>query len=583
MVDDVINSYINRTDWRTAENANGGRSISGMKSHVVGDILAKHLLSNLSERAGSAHTTGRMHIHDLRGGLYASYCCGADLKEILMRGLGITNSTKSLPAKHLDVAVDHIGNFIQIMSNEHEGAIALSSFDTLLAPFVKEDNLTQRQVTQQMQRLVFGLNYESRQSYQSPFSNLSLDWVVPKDLKDVPCIVGGKIMSYSYSELQHYMDMINIGLLTVLSDGDADGKPLTFPIPSYAVRDESMFIDTDEKTKLLWELTAKTGAPYFSNYLGSGIDPYTIRSLCCRLSLNLKEIADATGGIWDYGAKTGSLSVVTLNANRAALEANGHYDSYFANLIEYADIATDVLLLRKDHILEAFENGLMPYTKEYIGKLDSFFLTHGVVGVFDAYMNMDTECDYYQFADDTLKTLKGYSKCLSTTTDWKLWNIEQTPMEGGAYRLAKSDRQYYPDCYVGGDSDDIYLTNSTHLPVDNNLNIIDEINIRSNLDRMYTGGTLFNYYANESASPESVKELIHKLCLNTKLPYIAYTPTFGICAEHGITYGSDRCSVCGEPIEVYTRVVGYIRPASKFNIGQLQQFKNRKYHNANQE
>jgi ribonucleoside-triphosphate reductase len=269
---------------------------------------------------------------------------------------------------------------------------------------------------------------------------------------------------------------------------------------------------------------------------------------------------------------------VTINANRAALEADNDIDEYLYNLISYAELATDVLLLRKDHILKAFDNGLMPYSKEYIGKLTSFFLTHGLTGVYDGYMNMDIDIPYIDFAERTIKALRAYSKHLSNVTDWQLWNLEQTPMEGGAYRLAKADRQYYPDCYVGGDDDNIYLTNSTHLPVDNNVNIVDEIVLRSHLDRMYTGGTLFNYHANEYASPEAVKDLVRNLCVNTTLPYIAYTPTFGVCTEHGETYGSGVCSTCGNPIDVYSRVVGYIRPTSKFNIGQLQQFKNRKYH-----
>ena len=575
MVDDVINNYINRTDWRTTENANDGRSISGLKAHVVGDVLAKHALNGM--HAKDEHISGAMHIHDLRGGAFSAYCAGHDLRELLLNGLGIDSGVQSRPAKHLDVAVDHIGNYLQILSNEWEGAQAFSSIDSYLAPFVLEDSLTQREVNQQMERLVYGLNFESRQGFQSPFSSLSFDWTVQDDLNDLPCIVGGELMDYTYGEMQLEMDMINIGFLKTLINGDSRRKPFTFPIPTYSVRDTSMFVDTDEKTNLLWELTAKFGSPYFSNYLGSGINPNTIRSMCCRLQLRLDEIANVTGGIWNIGSKTGSLSIVSINLNRIALETNT-LQEYTELLSRRVWIAHYQLMQKKENVVNAFQSGLMPYSKKYLGRLDTFFLTVGIVGAWDAYNNMKFNISYEQFASTILGTIKDELKSFSILSEHKLWNIEQTPAEGTAYRFAKKDRELYPDCCVGGDGDDIYLTNSTHLPVDNEYNIIDEINIRSHLDRMYTGGTLFNYYANESASPESVKELIHKLCLNTKLPYIAYTPTFGICAEHGITYGSDRCSVCGEPIEVYTRVVGYIRPASKFNIGQLQQFKNRKYH-----
>jgi len=574
MITSTIDGYIDRNDWRTGENANDGRSISGLKAHVVGDVMAKHALSQLI--SSKEHISGAIHIHDLRGGLLSAYCAGHDLRELLLQGLGIDAGVQSRPAKHLDVVVDHIGNYLQILSNEWEGAQAFNSVDSYLAPFVKQDNLTQAEVNQQMERLVYGLNFESRQGFQSPFTNLSFDWTVQDDLKNLPCIVGGKLMNYTYEDMQPYMDMINIGFLKTLFNGDSNGRPFTFPIPTYSVRDESIFTDTDEKNKLLWELTSKFGSPYFSNYLGSGINPNTIRSMCCRLQLNLEEIEQATSGIWDKGAKTGSMAIVSINLNRIALETDS-LDDYYNLLSTRIDLAHQQLLQKKKYILESFESGLMPYSKKYLDRLDTFFLTIGIVGAWDAYQNIKWSISYKEFVKQILNCVKNSLKCFSLHSEHKLWNIEQTPAEGTAYRFAKKDREYYPDCYVGGSGDDIYLTNSTHLPVDSHCNIIDEITLRSETDRMYSGGTLFNYYANEFASPAAVKELIHKLCLNTKLPYIAYTPTFGVCEKHGITYGSGICSVCGNHIIVYTRVVGYIRPTDKFNIGQLQQFKNRKY------
>ena len=575
MTDEVITDYIAESDWRTKENSNDGRSISGLKSHVVGSSLAKHALNKAVGK--HEHIEGKIHIHDLRGSIYSSYCCGHDLRELLLHGIGIESGVQSRPAKHLDVVVDHIGNYLQILSNEWEGAQAFSSVDSYLAPFIFADKLDQKEVNQQMERLVYGLNFESRAGFQSPFTNLSFDWTVQDDMKDVQCIVGGVLMDYTYGDMQPYMDMVNIGFLKTLINGDSNGKVFTFPIPTYSVRDTSMFIDIDQKTELLWELTAKFGSPYFSNYLGSGINPNIIRSMCCRLQLDTEEIAQATSGIWDKGVKTGSLAIVSINLNRIALESND-IKEYISNLEDMICISTEQLLQRKEYILHAFDNGLMPYTKKYVQRLDTFFLTIGIVGAHEAYINMDGINETYsEFATKIVSTVKRILKLNSTTTGHKLWNVEQTPAEGTAYRFAKADIKAHPNGYVSGSGDDIYLTNSTHLPVDNDWNIIDEIEFRAECDRGYTGGTLFNYYANEYASQESVKELIHKMCVNTKLPYIAYTPTFGVCDEHGVTYGSSKCSTCGKEIDVYTRVVGYIRPTDKFNIGQLQQFKNRKY------
>lgn len=580
MSDETINEYLAGDDWRVKENANsGGITISGLKAHVVGDTFAKHALSVLPDYAKDAHESGRIHIHDLRGGIHSAYCCGHDLRMLLMEGLGTPGGIESHPAKHLDVAVDHIGQYIQILSNEWEGAQAFSSVDTLLAPFIFNDGLTQKEVNQCMQRLVYGLNFESRQAFQTPFSNLSFDWVVPDDLKDVNCIIGGQLQPYTYAEMQKYMDMINIGFLTAMIEGDAKGHPFTFPVPTYAVRDESMFEGYDDKTNLLWELTAKFGSPYFSNYLGSGIDPYTIRSMCCRLSLDLAEVADATSGIWDYGAKTGSLSVVTINANRAALESGCSRIAYLASINDAINTAKDVLLMRKNYILDAFEGGLMPYSKEYIGRLDSFFLTIGIIGVYDAWVNLDDGSAYDEFVEDTLTEAKNQVREFSTTTDWKLWNFEQTPMESGAYRLAKLDKEMHPDCKVGGDTTTggIYLTNSTHLPVDNEYTAYHELEFRGWSDRMYSGGTLYNHLTNEHSSPESIRRLIRRICVNTKIPYVAYTPTFGICSKHGLKYKAAWCDECNEELTIYTRIVGYFRSVRKFNDGQFEQFVRRAY------
>lgn len=578
----IVEEYTDGINWRIKENANNRYSISGLKGYAFGAVLSTDALNRAV--ASDEHKSGAIHIHDLKGGMYAAYCCGHDLSKLLMKGLGTEGGIQSKPAKHLETVVHHMGEYLQIMSNEWEGAQAFSSVDSYLAPFVKEGDLSYREVFKCLQRLVYGLNFESRHGAECPFSNFSFDWTVQDDMKDKPCIVGGKLMDYTYDDMQPYMDIVNEAFLEVMSTGDSLGRPFSFPIPTYSVRDEEMFIRYDSKTKAFWELTAKFGSPYFSNYLGSGINPNTIRSMCCRLSLDLDEIRDVASGIWDKGANTGSLAICTINLNRLGIEAESIYD-YIDKLMHACVLVTDQLFQRKEHVLYAFENGLMPYTKEYIGRLDTFFLTIGVCGAWEAYVNLckttgDTidVVGYERFCEVTLNTVKNQAKSNSTTTDWKLWNVEQTPAEGTSHRFARADRKLYPNASVSGEGDDCYLTNSTHIPVNSDVDIATELKFRAKIDRMYTGGTLFNYYSDTHASPESVMKLMHNMCKKTALPYIAYTPSFGVCDSHGITYGSDKCSTCGESIPYYSRVVGYFRSTDRFNAGQHEQFLNRKYH-----
>lgn len=579
---DTVNEYMEQLNWRVKENANSRYSISGLKGYCFGKMLSDHALGIAV--ASDEHKSGAIHIHDLSGGIYSAYCCGHDLSKLLMKGLGVDGGTQSRPAKHLETVCHHIGEYLQIMSNEWQGAQAFSSVDSYLAPFVKEDELSYREVFKCLQRLVYGLNFESRHGAECPFSNFSFDWTVQEDMKDKPCIVGGKLMDYTYGDMQPYLDIINQAFLEVLTEGDSLGRPFSFPIPTYSVRDEEMFIRYDDKTKAFWKLTAKFGSPYFSNYLGSGINPNTIRSMCCRLSLDLDEIRGVASGIWDKGANTGSLAICTINLNRLGIEEDG-FGNYELALIETCELVTKQLIQRKDHVMYAFENGLMPYTKEYIGRLDTFFLTIGVCGAWEAYVNLCRNLDtpisilgYENFCEITLDIIKGITKDNSSSTDWKLWNVEQTPAEGTSHMFARADRKLYPNASVSGEGDDCYLTNSTHIPVNSDIDIATELKFRAKLDRMYTGGTLFNYYSDTHASPESVRKLMHNMCKKTALPYIAYTPSFGTCDKHGLTYGSDKCSTCGEQIPYYSRVVGYFRSIDRFNNGQYKQFSERKYH-----
>lgn len=598
MVEKIIKEYLEQTDYGLKENANDRYSISGFKSNIVKKLLKDHSLDVAI--AGEEHRKGLLHIHDLGGSLYAAYCCGHDLRELLMNGLGVNQGCTSAPPKHFQSACDLMFNYMQILSNEWEGAQAFSDVDILLAPYIKEDmdnGLIQsyHDVKQSVQSLVFGLNYESRQGGQAPFTNFTIRYKVPESMKEEPCLFAGKAQKYTYDELQDYVDIFNEAFFEVLFEGDGEGKPLTFPIPTLTVDSDAIFKDDNRVTKKFWKLVAKFGSPYFANYLGAGGNAEDAKSMCCRLRLDVDEVRQATG-IWDLGVKTGSLGVCTINLNRIALEINDisrdcnyrkKLEDYLERLTDVSFLAAQQLIQRKDYVYKAFyDYGLMPYSRKYVERLETFFLTIGQVGAWEAYMNLFTETEinnhisYTSFCAIIMDEMHKNVDKIKEQFDWKLWNIEQTPAEGAGHRLAKLDKEYYPDAYVSGDEGGYYLTNSTHYPVYSDVDLREELNHTHIIDQKYTGGTLKNLYTNEAASVESVKSFIYNVLTNTRIPYIAYTPIFGVCEEHGIQYGNNEiCNICGKDIDVYTRVVGYIRPTHKFNEGQSAQTRDRRYRN----
>ncbi len=596
MVRKIINDYLDRSDKDLKENANNGYSVSGFKHHVVSKILKEDALRDAV--SGHFHTSGAIHIHDLGGSMYSAYCCGHDLRELLVQGLGIDIGCTSKPPRHFQSACDLIFNYMQILSNEWEGAQAFSDVDVLLAPYIYEDIKNGiirnfNDIKQCVQSVIFGLNYESRQGFQSPFTNFTLRLKVPEKMKNEPCLYAGVSQDYTYEGMQEYMDMFNRAYFEVMYEGDGFGRPLTFPIPTVTCDSEYVFVEDDEVTEIFWKVVQKFGSPYFSNYLGAAGDADDVKSMCCRLRLDVDEVRRATG-IWDLGVKTGSLGVCTINLNRPAceitysgtpVEGKDKMKLYNELVMNLGRECSKQLLQRKDYIYKAFHGyGLMPYSKKYVGRLETFFLTLGVVGAWEAYMNLLTpderkEISYTIFCKEIMKTMHILVEENKEHGEWKLWNIEQTPAEGAAYRLATADRKNYPDCYLSGDASGWYLTNSTHYPVASPVSLRKELEHTAKIDPLYTGGTLKNIYVNERGSIASIKKLIHNIVKNTPIPYVAFTPIFGVCSSCETTqYGSSCvCEKCGGETEVHTRVVGYIRPVPKFNPGQSNQCRARVY------
>ena len=598
---DIINDYLAMTDGDIKENANDGYSISGFKSHLVQKMLKE--ISLHDSIAGDYHKNGLIHIHDLGGSLYSAYCCGHDLRELLLNGIGINSGCSSRAPKHFQSACDLMFNYLQILSNEWEGAQAFSDVDILLAPYIKEDMEAGiirhfNDIKQCVQSLVFGLNYESRQGFQAPFTNFTIRYIVPENMKDEPCLYAGEPQDYTYGELQEYVNLFNQAFFEVLYEGDGKGRPLTFPIPTITVDSLDIFEEESKVTDIFWKLVRKFGSPYFSNYLGAGGNPEDAKSMCCRLRLDVDEVRQATG-IWDIGVKTGSLGVCTINLNRISLMVETEEDklttkdklaAYRNILFDIADKSSQQLIQRKDYVYKAFfDYGLMPYSKKYVGKLNTFFLTLGIVGGWEAYNNLFTKeekenISFTEFSKFILTSMRDIIDVNKEKYDWKLWNIEQTPAEGAGHRLAELDKFYYPKSYISGEKGGYYLTNSTHYPVYSDADFRDELYHTDEIDPLYTGGTLKNIYIDEAPNVDSIKAMIQSIMQNTKIPYIAYTPAFSVCEEHGIQYGlDDVCQECGNEVEVFTRVVGYIRPTKKFNNGQANQTKDRKFKHVNEE
>jgi len=576
-VDSTISEYIDQTDWRVRENANEDYSFSGLMLHTAGKVIANYMLNYVyTPDISEAHKKGDIHIHDLGNGLIG-YCCGHSLQQLLLLGFGnVPNKVDCRPAKHLNTVIHQMVNYIGCLQMEFAGAQAFSSVDTLLAPFIKADGLSYKEVKQCVQQLVFSLNIPSRWGSQYPFSNLTFDWVPPEDLKNKKAIVEGEEQDFTYGSCQKEMNMFNKAFLEVMFEGDAKGRVFTFPIPTYNLTKD--FDWESENAKLLFKVTAKYGLPYFQNYIGSGLDPRSIRAMCCRLNLDQTQLMKRPGGMWGPGDSTGSVGVVTINMNRIGYEAKTD-EEYFGLLSYRMELAKESLEIKREIVEKNLSNGLMPYTKTYLGTFRNHFSTIGLCGMHESCLNflnrgINTK-EGKQFAVKALNFIRQKLLQFQQETG-NLYNLEATPAESTAYRFARLDKIAYPGIITAGDNIP-YLTNSTMLPVDYTDDPLAAIEHQDEIQQLYTGGTIFHTFMGERmSSGESCMQLVRKIAENTRLPYYTITPTFSICGSHGYITGEHfSCPNCGRQTEVYSRIVGYFRPVQNWNLGKKEEFRER--------
>ena len=578
----VVDDYVKNEDWRVKENSTVTYSVGGLILSNSGAITANYWLSEIYDHeVENAHRNGDMHIHDLS--MLTGYCAGWSLQQLISQGLGgIRGKTTSAPAKHLATLCNQMVNFLGIMQNEWAGAQAFSSFDTYLAPFVRMDDLNQDQVQKCIESFIFGVNTPSRWGTQAPFTNITLDWTVPEDLADRPDIVGGKIMDFTYGECQKEMDMINKAFLTIMLEGDYEGRGFQYPIPTYSITKNFNWSDT-ENNRLLFEMTAKYGTPYFSNYVNSNMEPSDVRSMCCRLRLDLRELRKKGGGFFGSGESTGSVGVVTINLPRIAY-LSATPEEFYRRLDYLMDIAARSLKTKRDVITKLLDAGLYPYTKRYLGTFENHFSTIGLIGMNEAGLNAPwlksdlTDTHTLQFAKDVLNHMR------ERLSDYQeqygdLYNLEATPAESTAYRLAKHDIKQYPSIITAGKNGEApYYTNSTHLPVGYTEDIFQALDIQDELQTLYTSGTVFHVYIGEKMPDwRSTAALVKTIAKSYRLPYYTISPTYSVCKEHGYLPGEQAiCPICNKNTEVYSRITGYYRPVSNWNDGKAQEFKDRK-------
>jgi ribonucleoside-triphosphate reductase len=580
----TISEYLDRTDWRVKENSNEDYSFSGLLLYTAGKVIANYTLDEIyTQQISDAHRKAYFHIHDLSHGCVA-YCAGWSLKNLLVKGFGgVPNKSNAKPAKHLDVVVHHMINYIGCLQMEFAGAQSFASVDTLMAPFVRSDNLNYKQVKQDVQKLIFSLNVPSRWGSQYPFSNLTFDWKVPEEMQNEKAIVGGQQQNYTYGDCQPEVDMVNRAFLELMIEGDSEGRVFTFPIPTYNLTNQ--FDWNGENTDLLFEMTAKYGLPYFQNYIGSGNDPKSIHAMCCRLNINLKELTQRPGHTFAAGDNTGSIGVVTMNVNKMAYKAKNEED-FFNMLSYYMRLGKDSLEIKRRVVETNLKNGLMPYAKQYLGTFRNHFSTIGLCGMNEACLNLVKEDIASpagkQFAIDTLLHMRDMLKDFQKETG-NLYNLEATPAEGTGYRFAKIDKKMYPDIITAGGqgngsaTGEPFLTNSTQLPVDYTSDLLFALKHQEEIQPLYTGGTVLHVFLGERMSdPDSCRNLVRKIT-TTRLPYFSITPTYSICSQHGYHSGEQpKCPTCGSETEVYSRVVGYYRPVKNWNAGKVEEFKRRK-------
>ena len=577
----LVDDYLRVSDWRVKENSTVTYSVGGLILSNSGAITANYWLSEIyDEEIANAHRNAEMHIHDLS--MLTGYCAGWSLKQLISEGLGgVTGKITSAPAKHLATLCNQMVNFLGIMQNEWAGAQAFSSFDTYLAPFVKADNLSYPEVKKCIESFIYGVNTPSRWGTQAPFSNITLDWTVPDDLAELPAIVGGKNMDFKYKDCKKEMDMINKAFIEVMIEGDAEGRGFQYPIPTYSITRDFDWSET-ENNRLLFEMTAKYGTPYFSNYINSDMEPSDVRSMCCRLRLDLRELRKKSGGFFGSGESTGSVGVVTVNMPQIAYLSSDEKD-FFMRLDRLTDIAARSLKIKRTTVEKLMDAGLYPYTKRYLGSFDNHFSTIGLVGMNEAGLNakwLKKDLSDTGTQDFAVRVLKHMRERLSDYQEQygDLYNLEATPAESTAYRLAKHDKARYPEIITANENGAPYYTNSSHLPVGYTEDVFSALDIQDKLQPLYTSGTVFHTFLGEKLPDwKAAATLVRKIAENYELPYYTMSPTYSVCANHGYLTGEQSvCPKCGNKTEVYSRITGYYRPVQNWNDGKSQEFLDRK-------
>ena len=578
---ETVDKYLKISDWRVKENSTVTYSVGGLILSNSGAITANYWLSEVyDQEIADAHRNCDIHLHDLS--MLTGYCAGWSLRQLIQEGLGgVPGKITSAPASHLSTLCNQMVNFLGIMQNEWAGAQAFSSFDTYLAPFVKADNLTYKETKQCIQSFIYGVNTPSRWGTQAPFSNITLDWVVPEDLKNMNALVGGKYMDFTYGDCQKEMDMVNKAFIETMIEGDANGRGFQYPIPTYSITKDFDWSPT-ENNKLLFEMTAKYGTPYFSNYINSDMEPSDVRSMCCRLRLDLRELRKKTGGFFGSGESTGSVGVVTINMPRIAYLAKDEAD-FYKRLDHIMDVAARSLKVKRTVITKLLDAGLYPYTKRYLGHFDNHFSTIGLVGMNEAGLNANwiradmthESCQTFakQVLDHMRERLSDYQELYGD-----LYNLEATPAESTAYRLAKHDVETFPNIITAAEPGGApYYTNSSHLPVGYTEDIFSALDIQDELQTRYTSGTVFHAFLGEKLpSWEAAAQLVRKIAENYRLPYYTMSPTYSVCRDHGYLTGEQfTCPHCGKATEVYSRITGYYRPIQNWNAGKTQEYKER--------
>lgn len=578
----VVDNYLKIADWRVKENSTVTYSVGGLILSNSGAITANYWLSEVyDEEIAEAHRTAAIHLHDLS--MLTGYCAGWSLKQLIQEGLGgVPGKITSAPAKHLATLCNQMVNFLGIMQNEWAGAQAFSSFDTYLAPFVKADNLSYDQVKKCIESFVYGVNTPSRWGTQAPFSNITLDWTVPNDLANLHCIIGGKETDFCYKDCKKEMDMVNKAFIETMIEGDYNGRGFQYPIPTYSITKDFDWSET-ENNKLLFEMTAKYGTPYFSNYINSDMQPSDVRSMCCRLRLDLRELRKKSGGFFGSGESTGSVGVVTINMPRIAYLSKNEKE-FYERLDKMMDISARSLKIKRTTITKLMEAGLYPYTKRYLGNFDNHFSTIGLVGMNEACLNASwLACDMTDhraqaFTKDVLNHMR------ERLSDYQekygdLYNLEATPAESTAYRLAKHDMKLYPGMiFASKKGETPYYTNSSHLPVSFTSDVFDALDIQDELQTLYTSGTVFHAFLGERLPNwKSAMKLVRTIAENYRLPYYTMSPTYSVCPQHGYIKGEVyECPHCHGKTEVYSRITGYYRPVQNWNDGKAQEWKERK-------